>query len=170
MSHVEMDDMEIEEQLKRFKKRDLVQTYFFKMACRVFGPPKCRDRVLIAAPMHVVNNAPQLPVVRLPDLTSSSRETRDKTAMFLDMPVQQSKAFPADRIKETQDWVRERRAFRKMLDGTGNLSQWTENKPTVTELELKVAERETVPHGCPPVVSEPYLSPVPKVKTLLLLQ
>lgn len=169
MSSVEIDDMEIEELLKQFKKRDLVQTYFFKVACRVFGPPKCRDRVLIAAPMHVLNSAPHIPVVRLLDLTPSFRKNKDKVAMFVDLPVQRFTTFPADRLIEKQDWVRERRAFRKMLDGIGNLSQWIKNKPTVTELELKMAARESVHQRVPPIGSELHLTPLPKVKTLLLL-
>lgn len=161
-----MSDMEIEELLKRFKKRDLVQTYFFKMACRVFGPPKCRDRILIAAPMHVVTRAARLPDVRLPVLTPSPQKTRDKTSISVATTEQQFTTSPADRTTEKHDWVRERRTFRKMLDGIGNVSQWINNKPMVTELELAVAERERAYQKCPPASPERRLSPMPKVENL----
>ncbi|XP_062400878.1 EF-hand calcium-binding domain-containing protein 12 [Sardina pilchardus] len=162
MPPVSMEDLEIEELLKRYKKRDLVQTYFFKMACRVFGPPKSRDRIIIAPPMHVVNKAQREPVEGLRRITPASRKNRNTAVMSTDSPAQPFTSFPAENTA-SQEWVGERRAFRKMLNGVGNVSRWINNKPTVTELELKVAEREaSVRRGRSSVRSEPHLSPAPK--------
>ena len=164
MATVKQDNLEMEELLKRFKKRDLAQTYFFKMSCRVFGTPTSRDRVIIAPRMHVVSNAQRCPVVDLP--TPNIRKASHTVTMSVNSvpPVQRFTNFPAEKTIPDQDWVRERKAFRHMLNGIGNLSQWTNNKPIVTELELKLAERERRPNrGYPPVGSNLPLSSAPKV-------
>ncbi|KAL0978343.1 hypothetical protein UPYG_G00169300 [Umbra pygmaea] len=41
-----------------------------------------------------------------------------------------------------QHWVNQRMSFRRELDNLGDLTKWINSKPTVTELEMLVVERE----------------------------
>ncbi|XP_067099287.1 EF-hand calcium-binding domain-containing protein 12 [Osmerus mordax] len=50
--------------------------------------------------------------------------------------------LPGKDVANHRDWVEQRRVFRKELDNIGNLSKWLHAKPTVTELEMLVVERE----------------------------
>ncbi|XP_040214800.1 EF-hand calcium-binding domain-containing protein 12 isoform X3 [Rana temporaria] len=47
-----------DDDIKKYKQRDLSQTLFFKVACRTFGPPKSRTRRIIAPPMQKVESDP----------------------------------------------------------------------------------------------------------------
>ncbi|KAL2091017.1 hypothetical protein ACEWY4_013280 [Coilia grayii] len=163
MVRVNTENLEMEELVQRYKKRDLAQTYFFKMACRVFGPPKSRDRVMIAPPMHVVNNAQRSPVVGQQRLTTSSSGDAGLMSVTSAPPVRRFTTFPEEKSTADQDWVKDRKAFRQTLNGMGNMSQWINNKPLVTELELTVAERERIrQRESHQVRSELRLSPEPK--------
>uniref|UniRef100_A0A4W5QR41 EF-hand calcium-binding domain-containing protein 12 n=1 Tax=Hucho hucho TaxID=62062 RepID=A0A4W5QR41_9TELE len=138
-----MDDLEIEEQLARIKKRDLLQTYFYKMASRVFGPAKTRDRVFIAPPMPkrpVCMPKPASQVLTKSRYGSvaamvSGAGDRVSGAPMTVMPLEGNDA-------KHQDWVNQRRSFRRQFDSLGDLSKWVNSKPTVTELEMLVVERE----------------------------
>ena len=142
-NHIEnMVDLKIEEQLKGIKKRDLSQTYFYKMACRAFGPAKRRNRVIIAQPMRRLNSI-QVPSKQM---TSSKNRSvpvvapglgdRDHHGALL------TTMLLGKDVANHRDWVEQRRVFRKELDNIGNLSKWLHAKPTVTELEMLVVERE----------------------------
>lgn len=109
-----MYDLEIDEQLAWIKKRDLVQTYFFKIASRVFGPTKTRDRVFIAPrvpkrPVCMLKPASQVPtksqhgsVVAM----ASGAGDRDSGATTTEMPFDFNDA-------KHQDWVNQRRSIVK---------------------------------------------------------
>jgi hypothetical protein len=51
-----MDHLPVEEQVKLYKQRDLAKVKFFKTACKIFGAPKSRKRVIIAPPMHTAED------------------------------------------------------------------------------------------------------------------
>ncbi|CAB1315044.1 unnamed protein product [Coregonus sp. 'balchen'] len=135
-----MDDLEIDEQLVRIKKRDLVQTYFYKTASRVFGPAKTRDRVFIAPrmpkpPVCMPKPASQVPTKsrhRSVAVAAMASGAGDRDSVAPEMPLDFNDA-------KHQDWVNQRRSFRQEFD---NLSKWVKSKPTVTELEMLVVERE----------------------------
>ncbi|XP_077307736.1 EF-hand calcium-binding domain-containing protein 12 [Lithobates pipiens] len=62
-----------DDDIKKYKQRDLSQTLFFKVACRTFGPPKSRTRRIIAPPMQRVESDPL-------NLTGKSMEASRVTA------------------------------------------------------------------------------------------
>ena len=51
-----MDHLPIEEQVKLYKQRDLHKVKFFKTACKIFGAPRSRKRVIVAPPMHTMED------------------------------------------------------------------------------------------------------------------
>ncbi|XP_036806270.1 EF-hand calcium-binding domain-containing protein 12 isoform X3 [Oncorhynchus mykiss] len=160
-----MDDLEIEEQLARIKKRDLLQTYFYKMASRVFGPAKTRDRVFIAPPMPkrpVCTSKPESQVLtkcRYGSVAAIVPGTGDRVsgAPITVMPLE---------VNDTkhQDWVNQRRSFRRQFDSLGDLSKWVNSKPTVTELEMLVVEREKKKQRTPSPVLGFTLTPPEALK------
>ncbi|XP_064822301.1 EF-hand calcium-binding domain-containing protein 12 isoform X2 [Oncorhynchus masou masou] len=161
-----MDDLEIEEQLARIKKRDLLQTYFYKMASRVFGPAKTRDRVFIAPPMPkrpVCTPKPESQVLtkcRYGSVAAMVSGTGDRVsgAPMTVMPLEVNDA-------KYQDWVNQRRSFRRQFDSLGDLSKWVNSKPTVTELEMLVVEREKKKQRTPSPVLGFTLTPPEALKT-----
>eukprot|EP00063_Salmo_salar_P013459 XP_013988294.1 PREDICTED: EF-hand calcium-binding domain-containing protein 12 isoform X2 [Salmo salar] len=160
-----MDDLEIEEQLARIKKRDLLQTYFYKMASRVFGPAKTRDRVFIAPPMPkrpVCMPKPESQVLtksRYGSVAAMVSGTGDRVsgAPMTVMPLEGNDA-------KHQDWVNQRRSFRRQFDSLGDLSKWVNSKPTVTELEMLVVEREKKKQRTPSPVLGFTLTPPEALK------
>nr|XP_046165928.1 uncharacterized protein si:dkey-197j19.5 isoform X2 [Oncorhynchus gorbuscha] len=160
-----MDDLEIEEQLARIKKRDLLQTYFYKMASRVFGPAKTRDRVFIAPPMPkrpVCTPKPESQVLtkcRYGSVAAMVSGTGDRVsgAPMTAMPLEVNDA-------KHQDWVNQRRSFRRQFDSLGDLSKWVNSKPTVTELEMLVVEREKKKQRTPSPVLGFTLTPPEALK------
>nr|XP_029539121.1 EF-hand calcium-binding domain-containing protein 12 isoform X2 [Oncorhynchus nerka] len=160
-----MDDLEIEEQLARIKKRDLLQTYFYKMASRVFGPAKTRDRVFIAPPMPkrpVCTPKPESQVLtkcRYGSVAAMVSGTGDRVsgAPMTVMPLEVNDA-------KHQDWVNQRRSFRRQFDSLGDLSKWVNSKPTVTELEMLVVEREKKKQRTPSPVLGFTLTPPEALK------
>ncbi|XP_024293671.1 uncharacterized protein si:dkey-197j19.5 isoform X2 [Oncorhynchus tshawytscha] len=160
-----MDDLEIEEQLARIKKRDLLQTYFYKMASRVFGPAKTRDRVFIAPPMPkrpVCTPKPESQVLtkcRYGSVAAMVSGTGDRVsgAPMTVMPLEVNDA-------KHQDWVNQRRSFRRQFDSLGDLSKWVNSKPTVTELEMLVVEREKKKQRTPSPVLGFTLTPPETLK------
>ncbi|KAL6457959.1 hypothetical protein MHYP_G00331890 [Metynnis hypsauchen] len=123
-----MEDPLLEEQFRRLKKRDLFQTYFFKMACRAFGPPKCRERLTVAPPMPrftvSVHRAPPVPA----EVCGTGSDRREPS-------------YTGEGGAELAEWIRERRALRGALDRLGELDGWLHSKPTLTELEYEVMDR-----------------------------
>ncbi|XP_035633711.1 uncharacterized protein si:dkey-197j19.5 isoform X2 [Oncorhynchus keta] len=160
-----MDDLEIEEQLARIKKRDLLQTYFYKMASRVFGPAKTRDRVFIAPPMPkrpVCTPKPESQVLtkcRYGSVAAMVSGTGDRVsgAPMTVMPLEVNDA-------KHQDCVNQRRSFRRQFDSLGDLSKWLNSKPTVTELEMLVVEREKKKQRTPSPVLGFTLTPPEALK------
>ncbi|XP_062853087.1 uncharacterized protein si:dkey-197j19.5 isoform X2 [Trichomycterus rosablanca] len=127
-----MDDPEVAETFRLLKKRDLSQTYSFKMACREFGPPKCRNRIIIAPPMpKPYKSSPSVLLYGGGELVMSQRVTEEKN----------SRRVQEEKREEHTDWLSKRRAFRKALDGLGNLDSWFYNKPDLTKMESNVMER-----------------------------
>ncbi|XP_063072781.1 EF-hand calcium-binding domain-containing protein 12 [Engraulis encrasicolus] len=152
------EKIEMDELAQGYKRRDLLQTYFYKIACRVLGEPKTRRRVVIAPPMREVNNAQKSPTggqhrpKKIPPLDPVL------TTVNLEPSVKRWAGFPG--VNETEEnWVKHRKAFRRTLNGIGNVTQWINNKPTVTELELKVAEREKTRPESHQVRAERPMSP-----------
>ncbi|XP_055771324.1 EF-hand calcium-binding domain-containing protein 12 [Salvelinus fontinalis] len=160
-----MDDLEIKEQLARIKTRDLSQTYFYKMASRVFGPAKTRDRVFIAPLMPkrpVCTPKPESQVLtksRYGSVAAMVSSTRDRVsgAPMTVMPLEVNDA-------KHQDWVNQRRSFRRQFDSLGDLSKWVNGKPTVTELEMLVVEREKKKQRTPSPVLGFTLTPPEALK------
>ncbi|XP_041745152.2 EF-hand calcium-binding domain-containing protein 12-like [Coregonus clupeaformis] len=157
-----MEDLEIEEQLARIKKRDLFQTYFYKMASRVFGPAKTRDRVFIAPPMPKMPVCMPKPACQVPTKCRygsvavaamvSGAGDRVSGAPMTVLPLEGNDA-------KHQDWVNQRRSFRRQFDSLGDLSKWVDSKPTVTELEMLVVEREKKKQKTPSPVPGFTLTP-----------
>ncbi|XP_076870708.1 uncharacterized protein LOC143521582 isoform X2 [Brachyhypopomus gauderio] len=117
------------------KKRDLLQTHLFKITCRVlFGPPKSRDRIIVAPPMSrfLVMTCGR---TKLPDLTITTGLGNESAA------AQRFRSYPGMEHVELADWIRERRAFREGLDGLGDLDKWFYSKPDLTEMEILVMDR-----------------------------
>ncbi|XP_036425557.1 EF-hand calcium-binding domain-containing protein 12 [Colossoma macropomum] len=123
-----MEDPLLEEEFRRLKKRDLFQTYFFKMACRAFGPPKCRERLTVAPLMPKFT----VPVHRAPPVPA---EVSAKGS------ARREPSYTGEGGAELAEWIRERRALRGALDRLGELDGWLDSKPTLTELEYEVMDR-----------------------------
>ncbi|XP_010879882.1 uncharacterized protein si:dkey-197j19.5 isoform X2 [Esox lucius] len=162
-----MDSLEIEEQLARIKKRDLLQTRFYKMASRVFGPAKTRNRVFIAPPM------PKRPVC-MPKSTNQVPGNNLQCSIkevFMESKAGDKGSSPSkkDLLLESydakhQDWVNQRRSFRRQFDSLGDLSRWVNTKPTVTELEMLVVERGKITQKIPSRIPDYSLIPLQDCK------
>lgn len=125
----------LEEEFRRLKKRDLTETYSFKMACGSFGPQKCKNSDVRKQIMDKFRTAP---ITRaqprhfsiLPDTPASDRNCTVFTS------------YPGNKPVEHPEWISDRKAFREALDRMGDLRRWLHNKPILTDLEVLVAERE----------------------------
>ncbi|XP_020356833.1 EF-hand calcium-binding domain-containing protein 12 isoform X2 [Oncorhynchus kisutch] len=135
------------------------------MASRVFGPAKTRDRVFIAPPMPkrpVCTPKPESQVLtkcRYGSVAAMVSGTGDRVsgAPMTVMPLEVNDA-------KHQDWVNQRRSFRRQFDSLGDLSKWVNSKPTVTELEMLVVEREKKKRRTPSPVLGFTLTPPEALK------
>ncbi|XP_006631239.3 EF-hand calcium-binding domain-containing protein 12 isoform X2 [Lepisosteus oculatus] len=138
-----------EEQLRRVRQRDLFQTYFFKVAARTFGPPKSRERVIIAPPMPTADRDLQLTSDPAPPgpAVGQRRPRRAPPAPLAGAdpaPQEPESGPPAPRdeaVRELQGWMAQRKEFRRQLDSMGDVRKWVRSKPVVSELEASVGER-----------------------------
>lgn len=127
-----LGDPRLEEEFRSLKKRDLTETYSFKMACGSFGPQKCKNSVIRNQIMDQFNTAPKIRAQPrhfsiLPETPASSRNC---------------KSYPGNKPVEHPEWISDRKAFREALDRMGDLRRWLHNKPIFTDLEVLVAERD----------------------------
>ncbi|XP_035379854.1 uncharacterized protein si:dkey-197j19.5 [Electrophorus electricus] len=117
------------------------------MACRAFGPPKHRDRVIVAPPMSKctvsLETCSRDKIPALPITTMLANESE---------AAQWYKSYPAGKSVQDADWISARRAFREGLDGLGNLDKWFYSKPCLTEIELLVIDRGKQPQKMLPGV------------------
>nr|XP_055069706.1 EF-hand calcium-binding domain-containing protein 12 [Misgurnus anguillicaudatus] len=139
-------DPALEEEFRRFKKRNLTETYFFKMACGSFGPQKCKN---IVTKRHMMDKLSTVPKTRaqprhfgaLPDRPASNSDLQVFTW------------YPENKLVDLPEWISDRKALREALDGMGDLRRWLHNKPTLTDLEFRVMEREGRAKISPPETS-----------------
>ncbi|XP_051987116.1 uncharacterized protein si:dkey-197j19.5 [Xyrauchen texanus] len=132
-----LGDPTLEEEFRRLKKRDLTESYLFKMACGSSRPLKCRNTVISKQMVDKRNAITCRPLPRnfsvLPD-TPASENRCASLHMFTH--------YPGKKPEEHPEWVSERKAFRQALDGMGDLRRWLHSKPILTDMEVFITQRE----------------------------
>ncbi|XP_073671389.1 EF-hand calcium-binding domain-containing protein 12 isoform X2 [Paramisgurnus dabryanus] len=140
-------DPALEEEFKRFKKRDLTETYSFKMACDSLGPQKCKNIVFRS---HMMDRLSTVPKTRAqPRQFSALPHTPATNSADLQVLT----CYPENKLVDLPEWIRDRKALREVLDGMGDLRRWLHNKPNLTDLEFRVMEREGRARISPPETS-----------------
>ncbi|XP_053325613.1 EF-hand calcium-binding domain-containing protein 12-like [Spea bombifrons] len=118
--------------LTRYHQRDLSRTYEFRMACAKSGPPKSRIRRIIAPPMEKVESPTSQPggVIRLDP--GSGQKPKTFTMPGIITP---------ETGPSCSDWIAARKSFRHQLDSMGDVWEYLQGKPVLTESEARVKER-----------------------------
>ncbi|XP_056316710.1 uncharacterized protein si:dkey-197j19.5 [Danio aesculapii] len=135
-----LGDPTLEEKFRRFKKRDLTETYRFQKACGLLGQQKCSSS---AFRKHIMDKRSIFPATHpqptchdaRPAVPASGHRGAAAAQLFYTR-------FPEDKPAEHPDWISDRRAFRRALDGMGNLRKWLKNKPILSDLEVHITERD----------------------------
>ncbi|XP_076804795.1 uncharacterized protein LOC143448801 isoform X1 [Clavelina lepadiformis] len=128
----------VHEQLKRYKKRDLYASHFYRTSCKVFGPRKSIRRIhlvdgnpLESAKKNDSNVLPRVdPVILLhpkPLLSTDNNKLPDTTC-----------EDDAARQIEYKTWLRKRRKLREDLNDLGLTTSWLQRKPDKTVVEERV--------------------------------
>ncbi|KAM4650570.1 EF-hand calcium-binding domain-containing protein 12 [Discoglossus pictus] len=123
----------VDNDLKKYRQRDLSQTLLFKVACRTFGPPKSRRRRIIAPPMEK-GDAGADDIKMAPHGPPNNCNKEDTNQEILE-------ALERDAQKERANWILERKKLRAQLDSMGDVKMWLRGKPQLTELETRVWDR-----------------------------
>nr|XP_005166153.2 uncharacterized protein si:dkey-197j19.5 isoform X2 [Danio rerio] len=134
-----LGDPTLEEKFRRFKKRDLTETYRFQMACGLLGQRKCSSS---AFRKHIMDKMSIFPPTRPQPTCHDARPAvpaSDHSGATAQLFYNR---FPEDKPAEHPDWISDRRAFRRAVDGMGNLRKWINNKPILSDLEIHIAERD----------------------------
>ncbi|XP_072276593.1 EF-hand calcium-binding domain-containing protein 12 isoform X2 [Pyxicephalus adspersus] len=116
--------------IRKYKQRDLSQTLFFKVACRTFGPPKSRTRRIVAPPMQKVESGPL-------NLTGKSFTDFNVTSKPEEKQTLETKGAE----QNISDWILERKQLRTQLNSMGDLEKWFQGKPNLTALETRVQDK-----------------------------
>ncbi|XP_075430772.1 EF-hand calcium-binding domain-containing protein 12 [Ascaphus truei] len=126
-------ELSVDDDLKRYRQRDLFQTLFFKAACRSFGAPKSRRRRIIAPPMEKVETAASCTEGAL----HGARSGRSKSDGDAEKPV-----IPeGDPRQGCAEWISDRKKLRAHLDSMVDLKKWLVGKLELTETEYRVLDR-----------------------------
>ncbi|XP_053325612.1 EF-hand calcium-binding domain-containing protein 12 [Spea bombifrons] len=117
--------------LKQYRRRDLSHTHAFRMACSKSGPPKSRTRRIIAPPMEKVESWVSQPGWVIPmDPNNNHKPETVKTGIT-----------KTETGQSCSDWIAARKKFRQQLDSMGDVEEFLNGKPVLTELETQVEER-----------------------------
>eukprot|EP00061_Rhincodon_typus_P006144 g26467.t1 len=140
----------------RRRRRAMLQTHFFKMACRMFGSPRCKLRVSTAV------RAPERLTARLRVVHSQAdgdgvQEEEKREEDGEERQSLQAKGWSeADYTK----WLSGRKRQRAELQIMANVRRWINSKTSANDLELRVLEtlerqQRGHRHGYSPGLSEP---------------
>ncbi|XP_044158162.1 EF-hand calcium-binding domain-containing protein 12 [Bufo gargarizans] len=130
---VSFQDLTTDNGPTRWKERDLSQTWFFKVACRTFGPPKSRTRQIIAPPMEKLESGAE----ELSGETSAASRNVFKSQADRTRRTEE----PSHAGRSIADWISERKKFRNQLDNMGDVERWLQGKPELTDLERRVRDK-----------------------------
>ncbi|KAG8436050.1 hypothetical protein GDO86_007232, partial [Hymenochirus boettgeri] len=120
-----------DEKAGQYGQRDLRKTFFFKVACKTFGPPKSRTRQIIAPSMEKLELGISLPEGGLHGVPSITYKDPGDLSQ------------EGTLTKSCSDWISERKEFRSQLDNMGDLKKWMKGKCFLNELESRVEQRIT---------------------------
>lgn len=174
----QLDHLPIEEQLKRYKSRDLRKVKVYKCAAKIWGPPLSRTRRIVATMnCHQQSSTPagQQSCVSGQQLLLPDKESSDLVEMTdVDMSKFVSagnlnntseeasaiaKTTTTDALMEYRKWLDERKRLRNNLDSLGLTEEWLANKPDKSPLEQRILRR-LMEEKYPPVAPQ-TLSPEP---------
>ncbi len=137
-----LDHLSIEEQMKFYKQRNLKKTKLFKRAAEIFGAPASRKRVIVAPPLYTSwykEGYPEGVSIDKQFYTSSviPPKVPEQTPSTAEIRGREERA----KFEEYQNWVSDRRKFRKDLDSLGLSEEWLSRKLHKTALEQRVLTR-----------------------------
>ncbi|XP_059505532.1 EF-hand calcium-binding domain-containing protein 12-like isoform X2 [Stegostoma tigrinum] len=136
----------------RRRRRAMLQTHFFKMACKMFGSPRCKLRVSTAV------RAPEQLTARLRVVHSQTDEKGVQEEE--DGEERQSLQAKGWSAADYTKWLSGRKRQRTELQIMANVRRWINSKTSANDLELRVLEtlerqQRGHQHGYSPGLSEP---------------
>uniref|UniRef100_UPI00398F8767 EF-hand calcium-binding domain-containing protein 12 n=1 Tax=Pristiophorus japonicus TaxID=55135 RepID=UPI00398F8767 len=149
------------------RRRALIQSHLLRVASRIFGPPKCRIRVITAAPAPARHRPRPWPQALSPAKADQREPEPDRKWGEADYGL----------------WMAARKRQRAELEAMADLQMWINSKNSANDLELRVLENlerskarapPTEPekstsqqkrasskfHGIIPLIDQPTLEPV----------
>lgn len=140
------DHLPIEEQVKRYKCRDLRQAKLYKCAAKIWGEPRSRIRRIVAPPMCAQPEPPNPFSDAEPEVVasgSSSLNSRNSAEKLATNPDPKSLAFQVmpEAVASYQKWLGERKALRSGLESLGLNAEWLSRKPDKSPVELRVLQK-----------------------------
>ncbi|XP_022101225.1 EF-hand calcium-binding domain-containing protein 12-like isoform X2 [Acanthaster planci] len=135
----------IEEQLKKYKSRDLAKAKTYATATKLWGLSRNRKRVFIAPPM---GDHPGRDVsVRLANARLKPLDTPSPPAKNKDWALSELEKIAAhdqeieEKSSEYKAWLEDRMKLRDGLENLGLNEEWLRHKPDPSPLERRVVER-----------------------------
>ncbi|XP_078487461.1 uncharacterized protein LOC100179680 [Ciona intestinalis] len=115
----------IDQQLLKYKKKDLHASHYHRTACRIFSNRKRIHR------SHFVDDNPFA-------ITSTKDELGSRTISHLPLNEEVVHVSSPDQVASHKSWVEERRKLRHNLNNLGLTSEWLEKKPVRNSVENRV--------------------------------
>nr|XP_026693932.1 uncharacterized protein LOC100179680 [Ciona intestinalis] len=115
----------IDQQLLKYKKKDLHASHYHRTACRIFSNRKRIHR------SHFVDDNPFA-------ITSTKDELGSRTISYHTPNEEVVHVSSPDQVSTHKSWVEERRKLRHNLNNLGLTAEWLEKKPVRNSVESRV--------------------------------
>ncbi|XP_064422282.1 EF-hand calcium-binding domain-containing protein 12 [Latimeria chalumnae] len=133
------------DQLKQYKKRNLFQVLFYRVAARTFGAPKSRRRILIAPAMErapglakIPSAAPEEP----PEVEREGPPVPPKEEPRAPSPKAEFElGMEEEEVREYERYLAKRRELRRNLENLDDVLGWLRRKGDLSPLEAKELSR-----------------------------